>query len=197
MALTAQDYDMMTLVEGDAPLGGMLRQHYWLPAIPADKLEADGRPYRVRLVGRNYVIFRNTDGVVGILDELCPHRRASLALGQNRENGLTCIYHGWKFDVDGNLVDAPNVETNREAFCKSVKLNRYKAVERGGIIWVWLGTGAVPHFPALPFVDLPADQRSVTSVECPTNYLQGVEASMDTTHVSFLHQSVVELGGNT
>ncbi|WP_372604060.1 Rieske 2Fe-2S domain-containing protein [Actibacterium sp.] len=198
MATTKEDNDLMTLVEGEAPLGQMLRQHYWLPAIPGEKLESDGRPYRVRLLGENYVVFRNTDGDVGILDELCPHRRASLALGQNRENGLRCIYHGWKFDIEGNLVDAPNVENNQEQFCKSVKVNRYRAVERGGIIWVWLGKGTeAPAFPALPFVDLPPEQRSVTSAEVKTNWLQGVEASMDTTHVSFLHSSTVELGGNT
>ena len=198
MAITQEDNDLMTRVDGDAPLGGMLRQHYWLPAIPGDKLERDGRPYRVRLLGADYVVFRNTDGAVGILDEQCPHRRASLALAQNRDNGLRCIYHGWKFDVEGNLVDAPNVENNAAQFCKSVKLNRYKAVERGGIIWVWLGQGdEAPPFPALPFVDLGPEHRSVTSVEVATNYLQGVEASMDTTHVSFLHSSTTELSGNT
>ena len=194
MATSATENDLLTKVEGDAPLGHMLREHYWLPAIPANKLEADGRPYRVRLAGENYVVFRNTDGEVGILDELCPHRRASLALGRNEGNGLRCIYHGWKFNKDGELIDAPNVETNQEQFCKSVKTNKYAAVERGGIVWVWLGQHSEkPAFPALPFIDLPADQRSVTSVEVPTNWLQGVEASMDTTHVSFLHQSTVEL----
>ena len=198
MATSATENDLLTKVEGDAPLGHMLREHYWLPAIPANKLEADGRPYRVRLAGENYVVFRNTDGEVGILDELCPHRRASLALGRNEGNGLRCIYHGWKFNKDGELIDAPNVETNQEQFCKSVKTNKYAAVERGGIVWVWLGQHSEkPAFPALPFIDLPADQRSVTSVEVPTNWLQGVEASMDTTHVSFLHSSTTEMSGNT
>ncbi len=197
MVTTAEDNELMTRIDNDAPLGGMLREHYWIPAIPAEKLVADGRPFRVRIMGENYVVFRNTDGEVGILDELCPHRRVSLALARNEDNGLRCIYHGWKFDVEGSLVEAPNLEGNQESFCKSVKLNRYKAVDRGGIIWVWLGTGVEPPFPALPFVDLPADQRSVTSTEVPSNWLQGVEASMDTTHVSFLHSSVVEMGGNS
>lgn len=198
MATSTTDNELMTSVDGDAPLGHMLRECYWLPAIPADKLERDGRPFRVRLLGEDYVVFRNTDGVVGILDELCPHRRASLALGRNEGNGLQCIYHGWKFSVEGDLIDAPNIESNQEQFCKSVSLNRYKAEERGGIIWVWLGKGdTAPTFPALPFTDLPADQRSVTSQEVPTNWLQGAEASMDTTHVSFLHSSTIELGGNS
>lgn len=196
MATTVEDNELMTRTDNGAPLGDMLREHYWIPAIPADKLMADGRPYRVRLMGENYVVFRDTSGKVGILDELCPHRRVSLALARNEDNGLRCIFHGWKFDSDGNLIDAPNIEGNQDAFCKSVKVNNYKAVERGGIIWVWLGKGEEPAFPTLPFVDLPADQRSVTSVEVPTNWLQGVEASMDTTHVSFLHSSTTELSGS-
>jgi phenylpropionate dioxygenase-like ring-hydroxylating dioxygenase large terminal subunit len=198
MALSAEDNDLLTLVENGAPMGEMIRQHYWIPAIPSDKLDAGGRPYRIRLLGTNYVVFRDGSGRVGLLDELCPHRRTSMALGRNEDDGLRCIYHGWKFDVTGKAIDVPNVEGDKERFCKSVKHNSYQARDKGGIIWVWLGKGdAAPAFPALPFTDLPPEQRSVTSVEVPTNWLQGVEASMDTTHVSFLHSSTTELSGNT
>lgn len=198
MAMTKEENDLITKVEGDAPLGGLLKQHFWLPAAPASKLEADGTPLRIRLVGENYVLFRNTDGELGLLDELCPHRKVSLALGRNEKNGLRCIYHGWNFDVNGNLIDAPNVEGDKERFCKSVKTNKYKVVEKGGIAWVWLGKGDTPPpFPELPFTNLPEEQRAVASVVVPTNWLQGVEASMDTTHVSWLHSSTTEIGGNT
>ena len=83
MAVSREENDLMTRVEGDAPLGAMLRQHYWIPAVPAASLKADGAPIRVRLLGNDYVVFRNTDGKVGILDERCPHRKASMALGRN------------------------------------------------------------------------------------------------------------------
>ena len=96
MAMTREDNELLTRVENGAPMGEMIRQHYWLTAIPASKLEAGGRPYRVRLLGTNLVAFRNTAGVVGVMDELCPHRKASLALGRNADEGLRCIYHGWK-----------------------------------------------------------------------------------------------------
>lgn len=200
MAMTKEENDLLTRVDGDAPLGEMLRQHYWIPAYPAAAIEADGKPIRVRLMGNNYVLFRNSDGKVGILDELCPHRKASLALGRNEANGLRCVYHGWKFDVDGNAIDVPNIEGEQaqKRFCKSLRVNRYKAEERGGIIWAWFGKGDTPPvFPNLPFTELPANQRSVTSQVVPTNWLQGVEASMDTTHVSFLHSSTTEMSGNT
>ncbi|MBN8648882.1 MAG: Rieske 2Fe-2S domain-containing protein, partial [Caulobacterales bacterium] len=198
MAMTKEENDLITKVEGDAPLGGLLKQHFWLPAAPAAKLEADGAPLRIRLVGENYVLFRNTDGELGVLDELCPHRKVSLTLGRNEKNGLRCIYHGWNFDKDGNLIDAPNVEGDKDRFCKSVKINKYKVVEKGGIAWLWLGKGDTPPpFPDLPFTNLPEEQRAVASVVVPTNWLQGVEASMDTTHVSWLHSSTTEIGGNT
>ncbi|MDO8457537.1 MAG: aromatic ring-hydroxylating dioxygenase subunit alpha [Burkholderiaceae bacterium] len=200
MAMSTEDNELLTRVENGAPMGEMIRQHYWLPAVPSVKLIADGAPVRVRLLGSNYVSFRATDGSVGVLDEQCPHRKASLALARNEENGLRCLYHGWKFNVKGDVVEAPNHAGDQEQFCKHVRVNRYTTVDRGGIVWVWLGKGETPpKFPDLPFVDLPVHQRSVTSVEVPTNWVQGVEASMDSSHVGVLHESTTQLtsgGGN-
>ena len=203
MAMSKEDNELLTRVENGAPMGEMIRQHYWIPAVPAIKLEADGAPVRVRLLGRNYIAFRVTDGSVGVIDEQCPHRKASLALARNEENGLRCLYHGWKFNVKGEVMEAPNHAGDQAQFCQHVRINRYHAAERGGIVWVWLGQGEkgakAPTFPNLPFVDLPAEQRSVTSVEVPTNWVQAVEASMDSSHVGVLHESTTQLtsgGGN-
>ncbi|MBO9512534.1 MAG: aromatic ring-hydroxylating dioxygenase subunit alpha [Variovorax sp.] len=200
MPLSKEDNYLLTRVEHGAPMGEMIRQHYWLPAVPSSKLEADGAPVRIRLLGKNYVAFRATDGAVGVLDEQCPHRKASLALARNEDNGLRCIYHGWKFNVKGEVVEAPNHTGDQAQFCQHVRVNRHTAADRGGIVWVWLGEGDTPPpFPDLPFIDLPAHQRSVTSVEVPTNWVQGVEASMDSSHVGVLHESTTQItagGGN-
>jgi phthalate 4,5-dioxygenase oxygenase subunit len=200
MAMTREDNELLTRVENGAPMGEMIRQHYWLPVVPSIKLQADGAPLRVRLLGRNFVAFRATDGSVGVLDEQCAHRRASLALARNEDNGLRCIYHGWKFNVRGEVVEAPNHTGNQAQFCKHVRVNRYSVQDRGGIVWVWLGTGETPPpFPELPFIDLPPEQRSVTSVQVPTNWVQAVEASMDSSHVGVLHESTTQItagGGN-
>lgn len=194
MAITREENDLLTRVENGAPMGEMFRQHYWLPAVPSVKLEAGGAPMRVRLLGSNYVVFRAHDGRVGCFDELCPHRKASLVLAQNDDNALRCIYHGWKFSVDGRLVEAPNQVGDQERFCKNVRFNAYTVEERGGIIWVWLGKGDTPpHFPDLPFTYLPESHRSVTSKEVPTNWLQAVEASMDSSHVGVLHESTTQI----
>jgi phthalate 4,5-dioxygenase len=200
MAMTAEDNVLLTRVENGAAMGEMIRQHYWIPAVPSVKLVADGAPVLVRLLGANYVAFRGTDGRAGVIDERCPHRKTSMMVARNENNGLRCIYHGWKLDIEGKVVEAPNQVGDQEQFCKRVKTSQYGVEERGGIVWVWLGKGDTPpRFPDLPFTNLPADQRSVTSVEVPTNWVQGVEASMDSSHVGVLHESTTQItagGGN-
>lgn len=200
MAMSREDNELLTRVENGAPMGEMIRQHYWIPAVPSARLEADGAPVLVRLLGANYVAFRTTDGKVGIVDELCPHRRTSLMMARNENNGLRCIFHGWKVDVSGAVVEAPNQVGDQAQFCKRVKTSQYGVVERGGVVWVWLGNGETPPpFPELPFMDLPPGHRSVTSVEVPTNWVQAVEASMDSSHVGVLHESTTQItagGGN-
>ena len=201
MAMTREDNELLTRVDNGAPMGEMIRQHYWIPAVPASKLVADGAPLRVRLLGGDYVAFRATDGRVGVIDEQCPHRRASLALAHNEDNGLRCLYHGWKINVHGEVVEAPNHAGDQQKFCEHVRVNRYGVQERGGIVWVWLGKGeTAPKFPDLPFVDLPDEHRAVTSQEVATNWVQAVEASMDSSHVGVLHESTGQIaaggGGN-
>ncbi len=198
MPISKEDNDLLCRVERDAPMGAMIRRHYWIPAVPSTLLEPAGRPYRVRLLGVDLVAFRSPDGTVGIVDERCPHRGASLALARNDVDGLRCIYHGWKLNPQGQVIEAPNHTGDQAQFCKHVRTSRHHAVDRGGIVWAWIGAGgdaqaAPPRFPDLPFVDLPAGQRSVTSVQVPTNWLQGVEASMDSSHVSVLHESSTQV----
>src|SRR3546814_16908748 len=105
--LTEEENLLLTDVEGDAPMGRMMRQQYWIPCARSASLEADGAPARVRLLGRNYVAFRATDGRIGFFDEACPHRGVSLVLARNEDCALRCIFHGWKFDVSGTVVDIP------------------------------------------------------------------------------------------
>lgn len=200
MALTQEDNDLLCRVDHDAPMGRMLRQHHWFPVIPASVLKAGGAPMRVRLTGKNFVAFRTADGQVGVLDEQCVHRKASLALARQEPDlhgegsGLRCIYHGWKYNTQGEVVDAPNHPGDQATFCKNLRINRYTAVDKGGIVWAWFGQGDTPPpFPELPFVSLPPEQRSVTSAEVPTNWVQAVEASMDSSHVGVLHESTTQI----
>jgi phthalate 4,5-dioxygenase oxygenase subunit len=176
--LTKEQNELLTRIEGDAPMGVLMREHCWIPALLSVQLEADGAPRRVRLVGRDYVAFRDTNGRVGFLDEGCPHRNASLVLARNEECGLRCIFHGWKVDVTGQVVDAPTHSPNPEAFAAKIKTRRYPVVEGGGLIWVWLGEREPLPFPHLPFTLLPDSHVWVTATKCACNWLQGVEATL-------------------
>lgn len=194
--LSVKDNELLTRVTGDAPMGKMMRQHWWIPAIPSEKLVVDGTPQRIQLFGERYVAYRATDGRVGFIDEACPHRGASMALARNEENGLRCIYHGWKFSIDGTTVAVPTQPQNEAEFCKRVPLNQYPSREVGGIVWVWLGEGAskgstTPPFPEYVFSKLPAGHTTVFRQRVKANWLQGVETTMDSAHLGVLHQSYV------
>jgi phthalate 4,5-dioxygenase len=137
-------------------MGEMLRE-YWRPAILSAALERDGAPQRVRLVGENFVAFRATDGRIGFIDEACPHRSASLALGRNEQGGLRCIFRGWKISPDGKVVDTPCEPAERRAsFAATQKVRVFPVHEVGGVVWVYLGKQATPpRFPAFEFTSLP------------------------------------------
>ena len=171
-------------------MGDMLRE-YWVPACRSAKLEADGAPERIRLFGENFVAFRVTDGRVGFMQEACPHRCASLALARNEDGGLRCIFHGWKFSVEGKCVDAPTEpREQRGKFAESVPVRSYPVHEAGGLVWVYMGKRETPpRFPDYEFTALPLENIQPTRGIIRTNWLQGLEALLDSAHVGFLHSA--------
>lgn len=186
---TKEENELLTRVENDAPMGRMLRQLYWMPAVLSSRLEADGAPVRVKLFGERFVAYRSTDGRVGFLNEACPHRGASLALARNEDNALRCMFHGWKFSVAGEVLEVPNEVSDPERFKNTVKLKHYPAVEGAGLVWVWLGTGEAPPAPNFEWMGLPPSQAYACGLELNSNWAQGVEATIDSSHIAILHQS--------
>ena len=144
---TRAENDLMTRIEGDAPMGRLMRANYWMPFALSAHLVHGEAPMPVRLFGENYVAFRAEDGRIGFFDELCPHRRASLALGRIEGNGVRCIYHGWKLDVAGCVVEAPTQVARPEAFAARVPVVHFPVHESGGLAWVWLAGVEAPPFP--------------------------------------------------
>jgi len=189
---TKEENELLTRIEGDAPMGRMLRQLYWVPAVLSCRLEAGGAPVRVKLFGNRYVAYRTHDGRVGFLNEACPHRGASLALARNEDNALRCIFHAWKICVSGEVLEVPNEASNPEGFRKTVDVKNYPALEGGGLVWVWLGQGEAPPAPNFEWMDLPPDQAYACGLELNSNWLQGVEATIDSSHIALLHQSHLE-----
>src|SRR3954469_11152070 len=144
----------LTRVGPGTVMGEMMRQ-YWIPAAASSELTPDCDPMRLMLLGEQLIAFRDSSGRVGVLDHQCPHRCASLFLGRNEENGIRCVYHGWKFDAEGNCVDMPSVPPERD-FKHLVKAKAYKAVERNGLIWVYMGERkAAPPLPQIEATLLP------------------------------------------
>jgi phthalate 4,5-dioxygenase oxygenase subunit len=186
--LSKEDNERLTRVGPGTPMGETMRR-YWMPALLSWELaEPDGEPVRVRLLGEDLVAFRATDGTVGLLDELCPHRRASLWLGRNEENGLRCVYHGWKFDVNGQCVDQMN---EPRQFCSSVKLTSYPTHEMGGVVWAYMGPpDKRPALPKYEWTQMPPTHRAVSKVVEECNWLQALEGGIDTSHFTILHRAL-------
>jgi phenylpropionate dioxygenase-like ring-hydroxylating dioxygenase large terminal subunit len=167
----------------------MLRQHYWLPAVLSVRVRKGEAPVKVKLFGRKFIAFRGKDGSVGFLDEACPHRGASLALGRVDDCSVTCLFHGWRISTRGEVLDVPNEPNNPEEFARTIKVKSYPTCEGAGLVWVWIGEGTAPPPPDFEWMKLPPDQAYAAGIELKANWLQGVEATIDSSHVALLHQS--------
>lgn len=188
-----RDSEELVRVGPETLMGDLLRQ-YWLPAAKSSELKADGPPMRLMLLGEKLIAFRDSTGRVGIMDHRCPHRCASFFFGRNEEDGIRCIYHGWKFDAEGNCTDMPNVPAQQD-FKHKVKAKAYKVFERNGLIWAYMGPREqAPPPPALEVSLLPLEDVNIAFVQRECNWLQAMEGDIDTSHFSFLHFGGVEGG---
>jgi phthalate 4,5-dioxygenase oxygenase subunit len=187
--LTREQNEILCRVGPGTPMGEYMRQ-FWVPALRAQRLEADGAPVRVRLLGENFIAFRATDGRVGFFDEGCPHRCTSLALARNEDNALTCIFHGWKIDVSGKVVDVPSEPPERRAeFAAKVRVGHYPVREAATLIWVYLGKRAdPPPLPNFNWINLPADHICTRIGIVNSNWLNVLEGQLDSAHVGVLHR---------
>jgi nitrite reductase/ring-hydroxylating ferredoxin subunit len=186
--LNKDENDLITKTGPGTPMGNLMRQ-YWMPSMMSSELPSpDCPPRRIRILNENLIAFRTTSGKVGVVANACPHRGASLFFGRNEEEGLRCVYHGWKFDVAGNCTDMPS-EPAESNFKTKVHATAYPTQERGGLIWIYMGPRAVP--PPLPDLEvnmLPEGQYFVGAYASECNWLQSLEGDYDTIHLGFLHQ---------
>ena len=190
--LSTTENELLIRVGPGTSMGALFRQ-YWLPVLRAEELpEADGDPVRVRLLGEDLVAFRNTDGVVGLLAENCPHRGVSLYYGRNELGGLRCVYHGWKNDVTGRCLDMPS-EPAASNFKDKVRQTAYPCVDRMGVIWTYMGPRAEPPpFPKYEFATVPAENNVSATITEACNWLQILEGDLDSVHLDFLHSQLTD-----
>jgi phthalate 4,5-dioxygenase oxygenase subunit len=188
--LSREENELLCRIGAGTPMGKLMRR-YWMPTLMSSELPAGGDPKRVRLLGENLVAFRDRAGNVGLLDENCPHRGASLALARVEECGLRCLYHGWLIGADGRVLEAPP-EPEEHGFKDRVRAPGYPVQESGGMIWAYLGPPEhQPPLPNFPFTQLPLENVLTMKVKVKCNWAQVIEGVIDSAHTNYLHQDVV------
>src|SRR5690606_33335261 len=187
--LTNEENELLCRVVGDAPMGQLMRRH-WIPVCLSEEVsEPDGDPVQARVLGEDLVVFRDTDGRVGVMDEYCPHRRVSLVYGRNEECGLRCLYHGWKMDVEGNVIEMVS-EPAASTMAQKIRHRAYKVKEWGGVIWAYMGSqDDAPEFTPPPWAPNADTKVSIAKVLIPCNWAQILEGAIDSAHSSSLHSS--------
>jgi phthalate 4,5-dioxygenase oxygenase subunit len=184
--VVAIESDELTRVGPGTAMGELMRQ-YWIPAAKSSELKTDGDPVRLMLLGEKLIAFRDSEGRVGVMDHRCPHRCASLFFGRNEEGGIRCIYHGWKFDVEGNCLEMPNVAPHQR-FEQKVHAKAYRATERAGLVWVYMGARAqAPELPSIEATLLEEHELESIFIQRECNWMQALEGDIDTSHFGFLH----------
>ena len=186
--LSRNDNDLMCRTGRDTPMGKAMR-HFWIPALLSSELpEPDCDPVHVELLGENFVAFRDTEGNVGLLDEMCCHRGVSLTLGRAENCGLRCIYHGWLFAADGTILETPNIPDPK--YKSRFKAKSFPVKEAGGVVWTYIGKSAdMPSFYDFPFIGAADDKILPTVQIIGCSYVQVLEGLLDSSHLSILHIS--------
>ena len=187
--LTKEENELLCRVEGAAPMGQLMRRH-WTPVCLIEEVaEPDGAPVKARAFGEDLVVFRDSDGRVGVMDEYCPHRRASLVFGRNEEGGLRCLYHGWKMDVEGNVLEMAS-EPAASCMAAKVKHTAYPTKEWGGMVWAYMGPReTMPEFQPPSWAPTADTRVAIAKVIIPCNWAQILEGAIDSAHSSSLHSS--------
>jgi phenylpropionate dioxygenase-like ring-hydroxylating dioxygenase large terminal subunit len=186
--LTKEQNELLTRTSRGTPMGDFMRR-YWIPVLLSEELPApDCPPVQIRILGEDLVAFRDSQGRIGLLEEHCSHRGTSLFYGRNENCGLTCIYHGWTYDVEGHVLDTP-AEPAGSTFKDRLQHPAYPTHEAAGTIFAYMGPKEKqPLFPNYVWANLPAGHTMVTKSWQDCNYLQGVEGECDSTHLTFLHR---------
>ena len=194
--LTAQENELLTRTDRGTVAGECFRR-FWTPALMSEEIpEPDCPPVRVRLMGEDLIAFRDSSGRPRLVGAYCMHRQVDLFFGRNEQNGIRCIYHGWKYDGDGNCVEIPT-EPATSTYKDRIKLPAYPCQEHAGFVWAYLGPRDKPaQFPKFEYMGLPKEHLYIKKSLLECNYFQALEGHFDSSHIGFLHR-FVSSEGNT
>lgn len=184
--LKREENDLLTRVGPGTKMGSFMRRN-WIPFARSEDIAQSERPVRIKLLGENLVAFRDGANRVGVIGELCPHRRASFAYGRCESDGVRCMYHGWQFDINGNCIDIPTEPGDRQMKDR-IKQSSYPVKERNGVLWVYMGDAADSiELPELEFNLVPPESAYLSMRVQLCNWLQAMEGSLDSAHAPLLH----------
>jgi 5,5'-dehydrodivanillate O-demethylase oxygenase subunit len=184
MAVTTAENETLTRVGPGTPVGQLMRK-YWHP-VSTDQRLRDEPVHKVRLLGQDFVLFRDRRGGIGMVDPRCPHRLTSLEFGIPEESGLRCCYHGWLFDAGGHCLEMP-LEPPDSQFKDRISLGAYPVEEMGGLIWAYIGEDTPPLLPRWNLFHRNDGFRHIIGHDLPCNWLQVAENRGDLGHAIYLH----------
>jgi 5,5'-dehydrodivanillate O-demethylase oxygenase subunit len=187
--LTREENERIARVGPGTP-GGELLRRYWHPIAVASELSAETPTRFVRVLGEDLVLFRDKGGNVGLIQDHCAHRGASMLYGRVEERGISCAYHGWLYDTKGNCLETP-AEPADSKFYLTVKMKAYPVQELAGLYWAYLGPLPAPEIPRFDVFVLKTGERSITAypkLDC--NWFAAAENAVDSTHLQILHQDM-------
>lgn len=182
--ITKEENERLTRVGPGTPGGEMLRR-YWWPVAFSDALKGP-RPTAVRVLGEDFVLFRDGKGRPGLLEPQCAHRRVALARGRVESEGVRCCFHGWLWDVEGRCLDQP-CEPPESDFRDKIRMKSFPAQDAGGLVFVYIGPQPAPLLPRYDLLAHEEGTRFVWGFTDWCNWLQSVEQAADLSHLSWLH----------
>lgn len=182
--LSAKDNERLTQVGPGTPMGRLLRW-YWHPIAAVSQLD-ENPVKRVKLLGESLVLYRDRSGNLGLISEVCAHRRASLLYGIPEPEGLRCPYHGWLYDGTGQCLEMP-AEEDDTTFPSRIRIDAYPVQVLTGLIFAYLGPQPAPLLPRWDLFVCENVKRDIGFQVIPCNWLQMQENNMDPAHLQWLH----------
>lgn len=154
----------------------------WSAAV-ADK------PVQVRMLGQDFVLWRDEQGKINCASDVCLHRGGSISGGFMRGDYVACPYHGWRFNGDGQVMYIPSEGPDFTPPDRA-RIDAYPTQEAYGMIWVFLGDA--PEEERFPLPEFPeyADPnwKAITDEwHWKAETARIVENGIDIAHVSFVH----------
>jgi len=161
---------------------------FWYPV--AYSTEVGRHPRAARVLGDDYVVWRDTGGVVGAAVDECPHRGSRLSAGWVEDGRLVCPYHGWQFDTSGACVRIPQNDDDKPVPPRA-RVLAVLVEERYGLVWICPGMprANLPELPECEDEDYTVvhEMMEVWAASAP----RVVDNALDVAHLAFVHRNSI------